>query len=100
MESLQSVKICIICHEKNYENTLIKCSKTNNPDNFYIHFHCSFFFPNLSIGLSKDMNQDSPIIKNFRIKGIEKLNSLRMSCKDCIYCEKKNNTVMVKCYFL
>ncbi len=97
------IKKCIICNESSYENTLIKCSNTpnayptyNNPP-FYIHFHCSFFFPCLSIGLSKDMNQNHPIIRNFRIKGLREL-FMSGKANKCEKCEITEPAYMAKCF--
>lgn len=94
-------KKCIICNECCYENTLIKCSNaclTLNQPPYYIHFHCSFFFPCLSIGLSREMSQSCAIIKNFRIKGIRDLLMIGKSSK-CEKCENTEPAFMTKCFY-
>jgi len=102
-------KKCIICNEDNNQNTLIKCSPDDsckmfpmareNHSIYYIHFHCSFFFHYLSIGLSKDMDRSYPIMKNFRIKGINKLLSSKSFNKLCTYCSEYDGSFMPKCYY-
>lgn len=109
MQINQPKKKCLICNEDSYQNTLIKCSpddsskgNSNNHDQFancFIHFHCSFFFQCLSIGISKDMDRVYPIMKNFRIKGVSKLLSSKCYNRLCSYCSNYDGSFMPKCCY-